>query len=230
MAGVQPGLWAVHGGNKQIAHKLLQRSEVKVINAEVTRVILKPGNQFEVEIDSKSATNYNIVIVATPLHEGLSKIKFGNFPEPLENFPKSFEHITANFIEGQINVTKFGFSSEAEFPKALLMTETDLFYNSVGKQYPVDYVSSESEAFETKTKVWKVFSERPLGDKELDELFSSKDSVKHVEHLAYPHYSSTAENIPTTPESLLHQRYRMGCFCTGNVSHWRTQCGPTGLP
>ena len=38
LAGVQPGLWAIKGGNNQLCHKMLEKSQANLIKAKVTKV------------------------------------------------------------------------------------------------------------------------------------------------------------------------------------------------
>ena len=88
MAGAQPGLWAVQGGNKNVAEKLLKASHAKLIKGKATHVFqvkseggtisyevqyekagVKPGDE-----DKTGSREYDILIMATPLQSG-TKLK-----------------------------------------------------------------------------------------------------------------------------------------------------------
>lgn len=87
MAGVEPGLWAVQGGNKNIAEKLLKASHAKLIKGKVTHVfqVKSEGGtiSYEVQYDKTEAKpdedrtgnrEYDILIMATPVQSG-TKLK-----------------------------------------------------------------------------------------------------------------------------------------------------------
>ena len=88
MAGVDPGLWAVKGGNKNVAEQLLKASGAKLIQGKVTDVfqVKSEGGtvSYEVQYDKVGAKQggedqtgnreYDLLIMATPLQSG-SKLK-----------------------------------------------------------------------------------------------------------------------------------------------------------
>lgn len=79
-----------------------------------------------------------------------------------------------------------------DFPTALLTTDPDLFFNSIGKQTPVDSKQDNTDS----KPVYKVFSQKPLTDQQLNDLFLSYDEIQVVDWLAYPHYKSK-ETLPS---------------------------------
>ena len=43
--------------------------------------------------------------------------------------------------------------------------------------------------------VWKIFSQTPLTDEDLDSLFLQREETKVVDWLAYPHYKVQQKNM-----------------------------------
>ena len=100
MAGVEPGLWAVQGGNKNIAEKLLKASHAKLIKGKVTHVfqVKSEGGtiSYEVQYDKAEAKpgdedrtgngEYDILIMATPVQSGTKLKVCVSLDPPVFNF------------------------------------------------------------------------------------------------------------------------------------------------
>ena len=202
VAGALPGLWAVHGGNHQIPERLLQQSNSNVLyRTTVTQISLSKNNSYTLtsvdQSDDRMEKQYDIVIVASPLHEGLTDIKFDGFPEAIEPFPHRYHKTVATFVRGVPNFAAFGYSSIEEFPDALLSTDPDSHWNSIGRQVPVDFGVEHVERTHQENPVWKIFSQRTLTGDEISELFADYKLLESFEWLAYPHYSSHEINVPS---------------------------------
>ena len=206
LAGIQQGLWSVHGGNKLVADALTQAAKVNLLKAKVIQVSRTPEGQYSVlyrdPSDKVSSKLYDILILATPVET--SGIQFENFPKPLLPLTGRFHQTVATFVDGKINTKKFGFNSEAEFTEALLTTNPELFFNSIGKQQPVDFTLSDKT--EAKT-VWKVFSQDRLTEAQISELFTERTEVKVVNWQAYPHYTSQDTETKLPPLKLYANFY-----------------------
>ncbi|CAH1785351.1 unnamed protein product, partial [Owenia fusiformis] len=200
LAGAMPGLWEVHGGNNLVFKQLVKHASINHIHAKVQSVTLTSTNSQSPRyiLEGVNRDNvpfkdmYDIVIIATPLHDKISDIKFNGFPKPVSYFPGEYKRTVANFVHGTPNITKFGFDNLNDFPTMLLTANRELYYRSIGKQFPVNW-GGDGKAF--LPSVWKVFSEEPLTESEFDDLFLSYDQTTMVDWRAYPKYGST-DNIP----------------------------------
>ncbi|XP_070565846.1 prenylcysteine oxidase 1-like [Ptychodera flava] len=198
LAGVQGGLWSVHGGNKQVCSRLLEKSKATLYKSTVSGIKLakgdKPGYYLIIaeppdkngNISAHVAGKYDIIVIATPLHHGKTDLKFKSFPKEITNFPDPFHRTVATYVDGELNFRAFGFDSKEDCPTEILTTRDNKFgINSVAHNYPVDYQKGKTE---TQKPVWKVFSREPLTDNQLGTLFTSRKETKVVDWLAYPHY------------------------------------------
>ncbi|XP_021925663.1 prenylcysteine oxidase-like isoform X2 [Zootermopsis nevadensis] len=200
VAGADGGLWAVHGGNKIVTEMLLEQSDATLINARVTNVTLRPETE-DFVVDSVHGKNYtsslyDIVIIATPLTEDTqANIKFTNFPKILK-FPGIYHRTVCTIVHGKLNVTYFGFENEKDAVEEILTVKQDLLFSSIGRLNPVDYKPNEG-VFD----VWKVFSQKPLTEEQLNNLFLHERDVKVIDWLAYPQYHTKQRN----DEFILHK-------------------------
>ncbi|CDQ60980.1 unnamed protein product [Oncorhynchus mykiss] len=177
LAGADPGLWAVDGGNKKVCSGLLYHSKAELIPARVTSIAVKlrpskagiTASLYEVNYvgDSGSAHSlYDIVIVATPLHQGKSDITFAGFSPPIPSqYPGRYHQTVTTLVHGLLNVYSRPPASES--------------------------------------KVWKVFSPQPLSQEQLRDMFLSWDSTSETKWLAYPAYNPPHRR---TPPFILHER------------------------
>ena len=167
-----PGLWKVKGGNKQVPERLIDTSEIDVLRSEVTSVT-KTENGFSVKSKGEageSTKNYDIVIVATPLNSDMSQIKFNNFQKPIGSYQKKYHRTVATFVKGWPNITNFGFENFDDFPTEILTTNENVFFNSIGRQTAVDFIPG-IEPQVRDAPVWKVFSQVPLTNSQVNFLF-----------------------------------------------------------
>ncbi|XP_077979266.1 prenylcysteine oxidase 1-like [Glandiceps talaboti] len=197
LAGVQGGLWSVYGSNKQVCSRLLEESKATVYKTAVSGVKLsKKGGYYLViadqpDRDGKPRTHiagkYDIIVVAVPLHDGMSNINFTGFPKEIKNFPQPYHRTVATFVDGQLDAKAFGCSDMKTCPNAILTTRDNKFgINSVAHNFAVDY---QKEKVDTQKPVWKVFSKKPLSGEQFDKIFKSREETKVVDWLAYPHYN-----------------------------------------
>ena len=199
MAGIEPGLWSVHGGNKLIPVGLLNKSSSALLRAKVTEVVLLSEKKYRVaSVDSVGVVHmeeYDFVIIATPLFNNIGNIKFTGFPEPIIPTNFNFHRTLATFVDGIPNIRHFHVANVNNFPEALFTSNPDVFFNSIGRHSPVDRMSGNRTSKE-KHCVYKVFSNSPLTNVQLDQLFDERDHVKVADWLAYPEYPSNIDNLP----------------------------------
>ena len=192
-----PGLWKVKGGNKQVPERLIDTSGIDVLQSEV-KSVTKLENGFRVKASGEKGEtekDYNIIIVATPLNNDMSQIKFSNFEKPIGGYHQKYHRTVATFVKGWPNITNFGFDNFDDFPTEILTTNENVFFNSIGRQTAVDFVPGTEPQFRD-APVWKVFSQVPLTNSQINFIFSSVKEKKVVDWLAYPHYKSSETNIP----------------------------------
>lgn len=208
--GAEPGLWSVRGGNKQIAVSLLKESMASVLEATVTSVVLMKDQlgtgsvtyevQFEkahsANSDNTNSQEYDIVVIATPVNGSKKQISFVDFPRPVTPFLQDYHTTIAMFVQGRINSTTFKLSRQDEFPPQLFTISPDLFFNSVGKQSPVNPESRPEVARETDDAVWKTFLNKVPTEEQISKLFESRTDLRLVDWLAYPEYRPSADLPP----------------------------------
>ncbi|KAL8166308.1 hypothetical protein V2J09_007807 [Rumex salicifolius] len=186
MAGSNGGLWAVEGGNWQMAAGLIATSDVDLHLNEEIASISHVGRSYEgfYELDSTSGNSYacDIVVVATPLDE--LNIQFN----PLISVPeRKMQHTFTTFIRGLLNPAYFGLAAVSEIPEIVgTLEDTKIPFSSISvlKKHGSDEFS------------YKVFSREPLDDALLDQIFSLRKETIKIDWAAYPHYSAPESFAP----------------------------------
>ncbi|XP_060765699.1 prenylcysteine oxidase 1 isoform X2 [Neoarius graeffei] len=219
LAGAESGLWAVDGGNKRICSGLLYHSKAQLIPARVTNIALKTrssksttANLYEVSYveDSGSAHSlYDVVILATPLHQGLSDITFSGFSPSLpSHFPGHYHQTVSTLVLGCLNVSYLDASRKPGelFVSDVFTTDNEkLGFASLSSLNPVHITPGYSSPSVSETAVWKVFSPKPLTEEQLRTLFVSREHVVEKRWLAYPSYRAPERQAP--PFILHHSLY-----------------------
>ncbi|XP_033127631.1 prenylcysteine oxidase 1-like [Anneissia japonica] len=198
LAGVQPGLWSVFGGNKLVCEKLLNSSKATWVNEAVVKVEGAENGSYTLywedetsdgELKSKT---FDIVIVATPLHDKVSNISFEGISPDIHNFHGEYQRTVATFIRGTPNSTYFGKSTGGLPDQVLTTQDGNIPIRTLALKIPVDFASGSNEDI---PNVYKMFSERPLSGNEIDVLFLNRSEVKVIDWRAYPNYS-TNQKLP----------------------------------
>ncbi|XP_030067666.1 prenylcysteine oxidase 1-like isoform X1 [Microcaecilia unicolor] len=204
LAGAQGNMWAVEGGNKLVCRGLLKLTKASVIHARVTGIALhstegKTLYKLRHESDSGHGSDiYDMVIIATPLHQGGSNISFEDFEPPAKEFPGTYHHMVTSVVHGYLNSSYFGFPEPKLFPfTSILATDNpDLFFNSVENICPINVSVGFRRKQPQEAAVWKILSQRPLDRQQLKTLFRSYYSVQVTDWAAYPHYGSAPKEVP----------------------------------
>lgn len=98
LAGSGGGLWAVEGGNWQMAAKLINHSDVTLHLNEKIESISHLGNYYELNSTKGNSFKCEVTVVATPLDE--VDIQFS----PAISIPKrELQHTHATFVRGLLN-------------------------------------------------------------------------------------------------------------------------------
>jgi prenylcysteine oxidase/farnesylcysteine lyase len=186
-------LWSVNGGNKQVPEKLLQHSSANVFHRRVTKVT-RDQTEVKYHIESISSdptqqsflrTSYDIVVIANPITaDSRTSIDFLNFTVPIK-VPGVYHRTVATFISGTLNGSYFGLP-ENDAPQLIINNNEEHVINSMGTLESVK--SEKSTRYDANENVWKIFSQRPLTEHELNALFQKRKTAKSVDWLAYPHY------------------------------------------
>ncbi|KAK6474792.1 prenylcysteine oxidase-like isoform X1 [Huso huso] len=203
LAGAQANLWAVEGGNKLVCSGLLKEAKANLIHAQVTSVSLVSADTAQYQVSyttekDKGSAMYDIVIIATPLQEGMANITFENFEPPIPELPGAYHHTVVSIVHGYLNCSYFGYPDPKLFLFAsILTTEAPaLFFDSVGNVSPVNISKGFKKKQPQEAAIWKVFSPQPLERKDLKTLFKSYYSVQVTDWQAYPQYGSTKRLPP----------------------------------
>ncbi|TRY68048.1 hypothetical protein DNTS_003632 [Danionella cerebrum] len=218
LAGAGSGLWAVDGGNKMVCSGLLYHSKAEVVPARVTTISMKsrPSKAgpvlsfYEVSYVGKSGAShstYDIVVVATPLHQDVSEINFSGFSPPIpSHFPGQYHQTVATLVHGHLNVSYLGAKDKPEdfyISDILTVDNKASDINSLSALDPVKIPKGYTLLSASHKKVWKIFSSQPLSQNHLQRIFLSWDSVFEKRWLAYPSYNPPQRR---TPPFVLHDR------------------------
>ncbi|KAL0182246.1 hypothetical protein M9458_021621, partial [Cirrhinus mrigala] len=141
---------------------------------------------------------YDIVVVATPLHQGMSDINFSGFsPAIPSHFPGRYHQTVATLVHGLLNVSYLGTTEKPEnfFVSDVLTLDKASEIHSLGSLNPVKIPKGYSYSPASQPK--------PLSQKNLQQIFLSWDSISEKRWLAYPSYSPPHRR---TPPFILHDR------------------------
>lgn len=197
LAGAQGSLWSVEGGNKLVCSGLLKLTKANVIHATVTTVTLQPTEGkplYRVRYENEAGTgsdNYDIVVIATPLHlDNSSTIAFEGFDPPIDVVQGSFQPTIVSLVHGYLNSSYFGFPDPKLFPFAnILTTDFPTFFCALDNICPVNISASFRRKQPQEAAVWRVQSPQPLLRSQLKTLFRSYYSVQTAEWQAHPVHS-----------------------------------------
>ncbi|XP_075714625.1 prenylcysteine oxidase 1-like [Rhinoderma darwinii] len=218
MSCLDPGQWAVEGGNKLVCSRLIDASEAQLIQGSVTSVqenvhITKSGDTvrlYEVRYQTSNGAGqdfYDIIIIATPLNKAISKIEFQGFNPPIETFSKPYIQVVTTVVHGKINASFFGCSKPCHFGVSEIFTTDNPkhFVSSISRISPVTFVPESHLSNSSGYEIWRMFSPELLTDDQLGLLFESYEGVGAKKWLAYPQYTNAPEKLP--PIMLHHGIY-----------------------
>lgn len=187
LAGVQDGLWAVKHGNKLICSGILQKVNAALRHEEVVSVKQASGEDkllYTVRTD-KAEELFDAVVIAAPLKYAGIEVQEYSASGVHEG---QYCHTYVTFVCGQPRKTFFGLSdtSPEPFPELVITSTNDsLPINTIG----ILKTSVDNQPAARENPTWKIFSQKPLTDNTLDELFSERQHVVVWEADAFPLYS-----------------------------------------
>lgn len=176
LAGSGGGLWAVEGGNWQMAAGLINRSDVALHLHEEIESISYLGEYYELNSTKGNSYTCQITVVATPLDE-LNL----HFSPPISIPERKLQHTHATFVRGALNPAYFGLDGVSKIPELVATIEDpDLPFTciSVLKQHDENDFT------------YKIFSRKPMTDTLLDDIFSVRKETIRINWGAYPHYKA----------------------------------------
>ncbi|MDR2538361.1 MAG: FAD-dependent oxidoreductase, partial [Bifidobacteriaceae bacterium] len=175
-AGLVGGhLFGIRGGNGnmfgQVLAKIAAAGKAKVhYNTAVTAVadtsvVLKDGSKVE----------FDAVVIATPLELAGIKILVGNSQLKLQE--REYKPVHVTLVAGELDLNYFHSNSSTPPASVFVKANQGLAYKSIGHT-----------GFTTDgTKIYKFFSDQPLPEPLLDQLFSKRiDQTEHHWNGAYP--------------------------------------------
>ncbi|KAL8096413.1 hypothetical protein AgCh_037397 [Apium graveolens] len=182
LAGSGGGLWAVEGGNWQMAAGLINRSDVALHMSEEIESISYVGSAYELNSTRGNSYKCDVTVVATPLDE--LNISFN----PKISIPdRKLQHTHATFIRGLWNPAYFGLNHLSDIPELVGTIEnSDLPFTCIS------ILKKHSE----KDMTYKMFSRQPMTDVLLDQIFSVRNETIRINWGAYPHYHSPEKFAP----------------------------------
>lgn len=176
LAGSGSGLWAVEGGNWQLAAGLINRSDVHLHLNEEIQSITYQGGFYELNSTIDNSYLCEVAVVATPLDE--VNIQF----TPSVSIPeRKLQHTHATFVRGLMNPVYFGLKDVTDIPELVGTIEDP--------ELPFSSISILKRHNETDMS-YKIFSRKPMTDTLLDSIFSTRKETIEINWGAYPHYDA----------------------------------------
>ncbi|KAL6651686.1 hypothetical protein ACP70R_010611 [Stipagrostis hirtigluma subsp. patula] len=182
LAGSDSGLWAVKGGNWQLAAGLLKTSNATLHLQEGIDSITDAGDYYVLKSSSGNEYNCTVAVVATPLDE----VNI-TFSPAISIPPRKMQHTHATFVRGLLNHEYFGVGSVSEIPELIgTLEQPDIPFSSISilKKYSEDDMT------------YKLFSRAKLDDGLLDEMFRARKETIRINWAAYPHYHAPEAFAP----------------------------------
>nr|XP_023917771.1 farnesylcysteine lyase-like isoform X2 [Quercus suber] len=181
-SGSGGGVWAIEGGNWQMAAGLINRSDAALHLHEEIDSVSYLGEYYELNSTKGNSYKCEVAVVATPLDE--LNIQF---TPPISIPKRKLQHTHATFVRGLLNPGYFGLDAVSEIPKLVATLEDpDLPFTSI----------SVLKKHDEKDFTYKIFSREPMADILLDSFFSVRQETIRIDWGAYPHYNAPEEFAP----------------------------------
>lgn len=137
----------------------------------------------------------------------MSDIAFSGFSPPIpSHHPGHYHQTVSTLIRGMVNTSYLGSTEPAsEFSVSeILTTESKgCVFSSLSAIDPVHIPQGYKRPPASQSKVWKVFSQQPLSQQQLKDMFLTWDFVSETRWLAYPSYRTPNRK---SPPFILHDR------------------------
>lgn len=187
LAGSESGLWAVKGGNWQLAAGLLKTANATLHLQEGIDSISDAGDYYVLKSNKGHEYNCKVTILATPLDE----VNITIIP-PISIPPRKMQHTYTTFVRGLLNPKFFGLSSVSDLPKLIgTMELPDIPFSSI----------SVLKKHNEHDMTYKMFSRAEMDDSLLDQIFSTREETIRIDWPAYPHYQAPENFAPIILDS-----------------------------
>lgn len=181
------GGWGTQGGNKLIPALLIQEARVTLFKYRVVKITYYPQyKDYIVEFESTSTherykNRYDVVVIANPITaDSETPIEFANFDSPI-TVAGQYRRVVSTLVIGHLEPTYFHLSKNNAAD--IIIDNDDLVIYAIAKATPVN------RGRKVEPPVWRIFSQRPLTDKELETMFKPSIRVVNIKDwLAYPKY------------------------------------------
>ncbi|XP_039016774.1 farnesylcysteine lyase-like [Hibiscus syriacus] len=176
LAGSGGGLWAIEGGNYQMAAGLIKSSNVSLHLNEEIESISYLGEYYELNSTKGNSYSCDVAVVATPLDEVSIQLT------PSVSIPaRKLQHTHATFVRGILNPAYFGLRTVGVIPELVgTLEDPDIPFSSIS-------ILKQHDENDT---TYKVFSREPMTDALLDTIFSARLETVRINWGAYPHYEA----------------------------------------
>ncbi|CAN0897356.1 Farnesylcysteine lyase [Linum grandiflorum] len=196
LAGSGGGLWAVEGGNWQMAAGLINISKVELHLSERISSVSKFDDYYELNSTKGNSYACNVTVIASPLDE--LEIQF----RPLVSIPeRKLQHTYTTFVRGLLNPVYFGLKSVSDLPELVGTIEDP--------KIPFSSISVLKQHNETDA-TYKIFSRTEMSDALLNGLFSTIVDTIRLDWGAYPHYKAPEVFAPFILDD--HHLYYINAF------------------
>ncbi|MED6123005.1 hypothetical protein PIB30_045273 [Stylosanthes scabra] len=174
LAGSGGGLWAIKGGNWQMAAGLINQSGAELHLHEEIISIANLGDYYELSSAKGKSYSCEVAVVATPLDE--LNIQF---TPPISLPKRKLQHTHTTFVRGRLNPVYFGLSRATKIPELIgTLEDPNIPFSSI----------SVLKKHNEKESTFKIFSRQPTADALLDKIFSARNETIRIDWAAYPHY------------------------------------------
>ncbi|XP_050207285.1 farnesylcysteine lyase [Mercurialis annua] len=196
LAGSGGGLWAIEGGNWQMASGLINSSNVELHLHEEIHSISYLGEYYELNSTKGRSYKCEVAVVGTPLDE--LNIQFS---PPISLPERHLQHTHATFVRGLLSPAYFGLKAVSDIPQLVGTIEDP--------ELPFSSISVLKQHNET-DMIYKIFSRKPMPDSLLDSIFSTRKETIRMNWGAYPHYKAPEVFSPFILDG--HHLYYVNAF------------------
>ncbi|GAB4855703.1 hypothetical protein Ancab_024346 [Ancistrocladus abbreviatus] len=174
LAGSGGNLWAVEGGNWQMAAGLINGSDVTLHLHEEIESISNLGDFYEVNSTKGNSYTCDVAVIASPLDE--LNIQFS---PPISVPERKLQHTYTTFVRGLWNPAFFGLKVVSDIPELVgTLEDPNIPFSSI----------SILKKHDENDMTYKIFSQKPLDDLLLDRIFSVRMETILIDWAAYPQY------------------------------------------
>lgn len=176
LAGSDPGVWSIKGGNWQLASGLINHTNAKLhLNEEINSISYEKSH-YLLKSSNGNSHECDVTVIATPLDE--LNISFS----PSVSLPnRRMHHTFTTFVRGLLNLGYFGFKDASDIPNLIGTIEIpDIPFSCI----------SILKKYSNEDMVYKMFSRAPANESLLDQLFSIRRETIFIDWAAYPRYNA----------------------------------------